>query len=347
MEVGPHWTVVRAIGHQRESPGALRSSTDGLAPGSRFDWVVTAQTHGDAGVTGEGATSLPRLAVALDPHPEGNDAAVLGVAIAQATGAEMMLLSIEPDLPAIVSGFDWRQVRRQTETMLAEARDSLAPGATTVIDSDLSIARGIERVVRAAGSDLLVVGSSRHAADSEVAIGKHARQLLHELTCALAVAARGLSKRPQLALRRIAVGFDGGPEAHAALATAARNAAGCDAQLTIRGMIDDRIPGLGWPHMWPVMLKDAWQDMMAQEARSLRERIEVAADALGVTGTVDVQRGRASASLLALSEQVDLLVIGSRRWGPLAPVLLGGTGQELGQGARCSLLVVPRPGSLP
>ena len=58
------------------------------------------------------------------------------MAIAQATGAELTLLSIEPDLPTIVPGFDWRQVRRQTETMLADARDSLAPGARTMIDSD-------------------------------------------------------------------------------------------------------------------------------------------------------------------------------------------------------------------
>jgi hypothetical protein len=85
-------------------------------------------------------------------------------------------------------------------------------------------------------------------------------------------------------------------------------------ELTIRGVIDDRIPGLGWPRMWSGTLKDVWEEMMAQEAQSLRELIEAAADALGVTGTVDVQRGRASASLLVLSEDVDLLVIASRRW---------------------------------
>ena len=58
-------------------------------------------------------------------------------------------------------------------------------------------------------------------------------------------------------------------------------------ELTIRGVIDDRIPGLGWPRLWSGTLKDAWEDMMAQEAQSLRELIEAAADALGVTGTVE------------------------------------------------------------
>ncbi|HEY6522837.1 MAG TPA: hypothetical protein VIY10_03655 [Solirubrobacteraceae bacterium] len=37
-----------------------------------------------------------------------------------------------------------------------------------------------------------------------------------------------------------------------------------------------------------------------------------------------------------------LEVIGSRRWGPLARLLLGGTGGAR-RGAHCSLLIAPRP----
>jgi nucleotide-binding universal stress UspA family protein len=44
-----------------------------------------------------------------------------------------------------------------------------------------------------------------------------------------------------------------------------------------------------------------------------------------------------------LSDEVDLLVIGSRRWGPLTRVLLSGTGEALMHGARSSIMVVPRP----
>jgi nucleotide-binding universal stress UspA family protein len=46
--------------------------------------------------------------------------------------------------------------------------------------------------------------------------------------------------------------------------------------------------------------------------------------------------------LIALSEEVDLLVIGSRRWGPAAHVLLGRTSEDLMHNARCSLMIVPR-----
>ena len=49
--------------------------------------------------------------------------------------------------------------------------------------------------------------------------------------------------------------------------------------------------------------------------------------------------------LIALSDEVDLLVIGSRRWGSAARVLLGGTGEAVMHKARCLVMLVPRPPS--
>lgn len=56
-------------------------------------------------------------------------------------------------------------------------------------------------------------------------------------------------------------------------------------------------------------------------------------------------RGRSADALLALSGEVDLLLIGSRRWGAGARVLLGSTGEALMQAAACPVLAVPRPAS--
>ena len=57
-------------------------------------------------------------------------------------------------------------------------------------------------------------------------------------------------------------------------------------------------------------------------------------------GTEPVRYGRI---LLKLSGELDLLVIGSRRWGAVARLMLGSTGEALMHGARCPVLVVPRP----
>jgi nucleotide-binding universal stress UspA family protein len=56
-----------------------------------------------------------------------------------------------------------------------------------------------------------------------------------------------------------------------------------------------------------------------------------------------VVRGRPADALLALAAEVDLLVIGSRRWGSGQRVLLGSTGEALMHDAPCAVLAVPRP----
>lgn len=76
---------------------------------------------------------------------------------------------------------------------------------------------------------------------------------------------------------------------------------------------------------------------------ALRTSIEAATAELSVPVSVEVARDVPAASLLDLSTVTDLLVIGSRRWGPVARLLLGGTGEALVRGAYCSLLIVPRP----
>lgn len=289
------------------------------------------------------AAAPARVAAAVDSHPEGHDAAVLAATIARATGADLLLVAIEPDLRLVVPGADWKRRRCETESMLTATRDSFAKGARLMVDSDRSVPRGIERAVSSSDRDLLVVGSSRRGEVGQVSIGKYTRQLLHDLRCALAVAPRGLSQRSELELRRIAVGYDGSPEARAALATATAIAIGCGARLLVRGVVDDRIPALGWRQSWRDSLVDSWHEMMEGETRTLKEQIDTTCARLTVAPEIDVQNGRPATSLLELAADTDLLAIGSRRWGPVARVLLGGTGEALAHGASCSLLVVPRP----
>ena len=77
---------------------------------------------------------------------------------------------------------------------------------------------------------------------------------------------------------------------------------------------------------------DALRAKVADAARGTAEKVET-----------DVQLGRPANALLELSEEVDLLLIGSRRWGPVARVILGATGEALLHVASCPVLVVPRP----
>ena len=173
-----------------------------------------------------------------------------------------------------------------------------------------------------------------------MSIGHRTRALLHELACPLAIAPAGMAAAGST-IRHIAVGYDGGPHAAAALALAAGLARDAGTTLTVCGVMDDRIPALGWPHVWMGEIVEAWRDAMAQEADDLREQVAQALETLRIEADVWMPRGRPATALTALSREADLLLIGSRRWGAPARVILGGTGESLAHGACCPLLVVP------
>ena len=272
-------------------------------------------------------TQIRHLAAAIDLSPASTDAAVLTAAIG-GPDADVLLIAIEPDL-ALIPPADEPRVRRETEQLLGHVRSAHLPDALLAVAKDLSVARGLRRIVDERGRQLLVVGSSRTAQEGEVAVGKKTRQLLDHLPCSLAIAARGLADQPAFKLRRIGVGFDGGPESKAAAAAAAGIAATCGAELVIRGVVDDRIPALAWPDLWLEEVREIWREVIDHEVRALHKRLDAVAAQLDVAVTTEVTRGRPASSLSELASDVQLLVIGSRRWGPMARLLLGGTGETL------------------
>ncbi len=283
-----------------------------------------------------------RLGVGVDGHVSGRDAVVLASQLARASGGEMVLIAIyeEPLLePVVPSKAGWTSARKQARAMLAATRDSLAPKARVVVDSNAVVWRGLCRVSEREHRDLLVVGSGRRAGDGHVRLGERAQDLLHHLECPLAIAPRGVSNRGQPRLERIGVGFDDGPQARAALEWAGSLALAAGAQLEVRGVIDDRVPGV--LVRGPGGLKgDA---VVAERTESLLQRIVAASRATGAVVRVDVTPGDPTEALFELAAGVELLVIGSGRSGPAGRVSLGKTGSALLDGAPCPVLIVPRP----
>jgi nucleotide-binding universal stress UspA family protein len=78
----------------------------------------------------------------------------------------------------------------------------------------------------------------------------------------------------------------------------------------------------------------------ADTERSLIERVAHLSANLESEGTL--HSGRPADVLIALSETVDILVIGSRGYGPLKAVLLGGVSGQVIRSAACPVIVVPR-----
>jgi len=80
-------------------------------------------------------------------------------------------------------------------------------------------------------------------------------------------------------------------------------------------------------------------DLMVQEASS---RMKALSDVEG-----RAVYGLSGEELAAFGDEMDILVVGSRGYGPVRRLVIGSTSEYLQRHARCSLLVLPRTAASP
>jgi nucleotide-binding universal stress UspA family protein len=114
------------------------------------------------------------------------------------------------------------------------------------------------------------------------------------------------------------------------------------ARLSLYAVVEESIPG--WVGL---SLTATYADALAQlfedqreAARNLLERRLEACE--GVTADSDVAVGEPAGELILASEALELLVLGSRRWGPLRRLALASTSERVIRHAACPVLVPPR-----
>jgi nucleotide-binding universal stress UspA family protein len=152
---------------------------------------------------------------------------------------------------------------------------------------------------------------------------------LNGAPCAIAIAPANYSREP-VAVREIGVGYNGTPESEHALELARRLAAGTGARLSAFEAVSLSTSRF---EARLFRLSDAI-DTLVKEAR---ERLTALA---GVEA--HAAYGDAAEELALYSASLDLLVVGSRGYGPLGRLMHGSTSRKLTRMARCPLLVLPR-----
>jgi nucleotide-binding universal stress UspA family protein len=279
-----------------------------------------------------------RVVVGCDGTEGARDAVVLGAAIAAATDAGLSLVGVHStSLFPIPEETDRRTLRHHAEAILHKERELRAPGALVHTVVDISVPRALRHYAEHWNADLVVLGSEPTAAEGHVAIGRRGRQLLYDAPFALAIAQRGLHKR-DFKIAKIGLGFDGETEAHAALAMAAALGRAAHAEISVMTVVDDHVPHLSgeWIASRGGHGTEQQREAALAEAQSVLDSQDVSSHLEAVVGDPGLQ-------LRTLSQQVDLIVVGSRRWGPFARLVAGGVGETLVTDSSCSVLIVPRP----
>jgi len=183
-------------------------------------------------------------------------------------------------------------------------------------------------------ADLIVVGSCSHGAFGRVMLGDDTRAALNGAPCAVAIAPLGYAERAGGAVSQIAkvgVAYNSSPESATALAMAQELAA--PTRATVHALEVVMIPTVAYTGIMAPVLGESI-DVMLQEANS---RIKELPDVDG-----HAVYGLAGEELAAFGDRVDLLVVGSRGYGPVKRLVLGSTSDYLERHAGCSLLVLPR-----
>ena len=283
---------------------------------------------------------LTHIAVGADGSDEGKDAVALGAGLASLTGAGLSLVNVFPTVLFPTAGTDDRAtLRKEADESLRRDRDALAPDAIIHSVMDLSVSRALMQFAQETHVEMLVIGSAPDAPPGRARIGRRGRQLLHDMPFALALAPRG-SRSRKFEVGRVGLGDDDGPEAKVAHDVAIELCRAANGTLVIKRVIDDRYPALAG--LSPAALPE-YEASWEYERSQAQSKLEQQAAQLDVPTQISSVLGDPGRELRSLSDDVDLIVVGSRRWGPLARVVTGGVGETLVADAGCPVVIVPRP----
>jgi nucleotide-binding universal stress UspA family protein len=280
-----------------------------------------------------------KIIVGVDGREGGRDALVLASRLASLSGGELVAVYAYPyDLlisRGVTPDFESIMHANAEETLMGELeRANVVAHAAAVPDG--SPGRALHRAVKRHGGDLIVVGSAHRGVIGRVLAGDVTMGTLHGAECPVVVAPQGFAAHGT-ALETIGVGFDGSPEAHAAAELARDLAAAAGARLRVVRILEPLPPGgptLGYDADW------------AQHAEERRDAAQAELDAelaeLGDLATGEVVVGDPATELAYAGNGLDLLVTGSRGYGPVRRLMLGSTSARLVREAPCPVLVLTR-----
>jgi nucleotide-binding universal stress UspA family protein len=270
--------------------------------------------------------------VGVDGRPNGRDAVALASHLTDPDGKLTLAHVHSGDLrpshaisPGLVA-----EERDASHTLLERERAAAEVSAELVSVVAMSPGRGLHEQAEERGCDLLVVGSCSHGAFGRAMLGDDTRGALNGAPCAVAIAPLGYAEHPT-PIAKIGVAYNASPESAAALAMAHSLAAANRASVHALEVV--MIPTVAYGGMMAPAFGEGL-DTMLQEANSrMKELPDVEGRAV---------YGLAGEELAAFGDEVDLLIVGSRGYGPVKRLVLGSTSEYLQRHARCSLLVLPR-----
>lgn len=274
---------------------------------------------------------MKNIVIAIDATKHSLDPLALGKLLGDATKAPLVVVHAFDDGSA--------GAREEAERTAAELASTagVEPADVRCIPSRKR-ARELQRITEEDSTGLMVIGSTTKGKLGRLlAGGGVGDRLLGGAACPVAVASHGYAEGASGRLRRIGVAYDGSEGARNALDAAQKLARASGAQIRLITVFErTAFGGTGGSFG-----AGSVNQLMRTELQSaLAEALAKEPDGVEMEGRF--LEGSPGHVLARESAELDLLVAGSRGFGPSGAVLLGGTTASLMRAAQCPGLVTPR-----
>jgi nucleotide-binding universal stress UspA family protein len=271
------------------------------------------------------------VVIGVDEHQGGRDAITLAKRLVERDGELTLAFVYSGDTRTwrgSSAAYDATE-RERAFDLLSKAREKSDIAAKLRCAGAPSAGSGLHVLAEAAGADLLVVGSSRRGLLGRVLLGDDTRAALNGAPCAVAIAPSGYSLEPGV-MREIGVGYNASAESERALAVARSLADEHGAKLSAFEVVS--VPTY------------AFMGGAAPVALSITDMVGEARERIAALNNIEPHAayGQPAEELALYSASLDLLIVGSRDYGPIGRLVHGSTSHQLARTARCPLLVLTR-----
>lgn len=283
-----------------------------------------------------------QIVIAVDATQRSLDALALGKVLSEAAKAPAAVVSVFPYDPlSDPEGEELARIRSEARAILHELAGQVGLDAETEVIASRWAARELQHITERESTGILVVGSTGRGPLGRLLPGGVGDRLLTGAAAPVGIAPHGYAEHPASRLALIGVGFDGSAESRQALTAGRVLARSSGARLrlitvfhpaTFGAIATMRTGGASVNELAREELRRALDSVLAEEA--------------GVETEGRFVEGSPAEVLAGESAELDLLLTGSRGYGPRAAVLLGSTSHALMSTAACPGLITPRSAGL-
>ena len=287
-----------------------------------------------------------RVVIGYDGSEGSEDALAFGLTWSRSTGDVPIVATVYPEERPFSLGvrrvdihFD-TDVRELAEIVQDKARAAVGDAALYRNVASTSASHGLADLAEDVEAVMVIVGTTQESGLSRALLGSTTERLLYGATAPVTVVPPGWRQSVPDRISSIGVAYVDTREGREALRMAVRAAQRIPAQLTLYSVLDQLSEG--YSYLAGRTDEQAFVDRMRD---SFGKALDLAATGVPpelMPRTVLLE-GAAVESLAGLGQHdVDLIVCGSRGYGPARRVLLGGVSSRLIRRAQLPVAVVPR-----